>query len=104
MTNPAELSRLRTLIVRPIITEKTNRLMETTPRKYTFHVQMDATKTDVRKAIEAIYRVHVTKVNTMIVKGKRRRSGRHSQGRTADWKKAIVTVAEGSEIHVYEAV
>lgn len=104
MISPAELSRLRNLIVRPIITEKSNRMMEGTPRKYTFEVRKEATKTDIRTAIEAIYNVRVTKVNTMIVKGKRRRFGRYPQGRTASWKKAIVTVAEDDEIRIYEAV
>jgi large subunit ribosomal protein L23 len=95
----------RDIIVRPhIITEKANRLMEGTPRKYTFEVRRDATKPEIRKAIEHIYRVHVTKVNTMMVSGKRRRRGvRWGQGRTASWKKAIVTVAPGEQIAIFEA-
>jgi len=99
-----QLTYYRSLIVRPhIITEKANRMMEGTPRKYTFEVRRNATKIEIRKAIEHIYHVRVTKVNTMIVKGKRRRVGRHSEGRTASWKKAIVTVAPDEEIAIFEA-
>ena len=99
-----QLTYYRSIIVRPhIITEKANRMMEGTPRKYTFEVRRGATKSEIRKAIEHIYRVHVTKVNTLTVQGKRRRTGRHSEGRTALWKKAIVTVAPGEEIPVFEA-
>ncbi|MGD8237362.1 MAG: 50S ribosomal protein L23 [Armatimonadota bacterium] len=99
-----QLTYYRSIIIRPhIITEKANRMMEGTPRKYTFQVRRTATKSEIRKAIEHIYRVRVTKVNTMIVKGKRRRMGRYSEGRTASWKKAIVTVAPGEEISIFEA-
>ncbi len=105
MRSPTDqLSYYRSIIIRPhIITEKANKLMEGTPRKYTFEVRRNATKTEIRKAIENIYHVRVTKVNTMIVKGKRRRLGRYSEGRTANWKKAIVTVAPDEEIPIFEA-
>jgi large subunit ribosomal protein L23 len=99
-----QLSYYRSIIIRPhIITEKANKLMEGTPRKYTFEVRREATKSEIRRAIEHIYRVRVTKVNTMIVKGKRRRLGRYSEGRTATWKKAIITVAPDDEIRIFEA-
>jgi len=81
--------RAEDIIVRPIITEKSN--METAAGKYTFEVNKKATKVEIAKAVETLFSVKVLKVNTMAVKGKSKRVGVH-QGKTNDWKKAIVTI------------
>jgi large subunit ribosomal protein L23 len=81
-----------TVIVRPVLTEKstlTQRL-----NKYTFEVDSSATKIDIRHAVEELGRCQVEKVHTLNVKGKFRRTRRGS-GRTANWKKAIVTLRAG---------
>jgi large subunit ribosomal protein L23 len=66
-------------------------------RKYTFYVTKDATKITIKKAVEEIYKVKVDAVHTLIVGGKPKRV-RHQLGYTSDWKKAIVTLKEGSKI------
>ena len=68
-------------------------------RKYLFLVANSANKFQIRKAVEEIYKVKVDSVNTMIVHGKLKRV-RHQQGKTPDWKKAIVTLKEGNSIEV----
>ena len=68
-------------------------------RKYLFQVSSRATKIDIKKAVEEIYNVKVQNVNTAIVAGKKKRV-RHQLGYTSDWKKAIVTLKEGSKIEV----
>lgn len=67
--------------------------------KYTFLIDMKANKFQIKEAIEQIYKVKVTKVNTAIVSGKTKRV-RYQTGRTADWKRAIVTLKEGHKIEV----
>ena len=73
------------IIKRPVITEKTNSDMQ--EGKYTFEVAKNANKIQIAKAVESIFGVKVLKVNTIIVKGKKKRVGVH-QGRTSDWKKS----------------
>jgi large subunit ribosomal protein L23 len=93
------------IIIRPLITEKNTNLMGY--NKYCFEVDRNATKQQIKRAIESIFNVSVTKVHTMNVRGKmRRRYTRHGQlvGYTADWKKAIVTLAEGDRIELFESV
>ena len=82
------------IIVRPIITE--NSMDGLAERKYTFEVARGANKIEVKKAVETLFGVKVAKVNTISVKGKKKRMGR-SEGYTSDWKKAVVTLAEGSK-------
>ena len=77
------------IIVRPIITEKSNDAMQ--EGKYTFEVNKNATKVEIANAVEKLFEVKVLKVNTVSVKGKSKRVGYH-QGKTSDWKKAIVTI------------
>ena len=77
------------IIIRPVITEKSNDEMQS--GKYTFEVNKKATKVDIAKAVEKIFEVKVLNVNTMIVKGKVKRV-RYKEGKTSDWKKAIVTI------------
>ena len=84
----------RDILIRPIVTEKSTALME--QGKYTFRVPLAATKIQIRQAVEQIFKVKVQAVNTMRYEGKLKRMGR-TQGRRSDWKKAVVTLAEGSK-------
>ncbi len=87
------------IIIRPVITEKSNRLMEDY-NKYTFEVALDASKPEIKRAVEELFGVKVKKVNTMIVKPKKKRVlGKFREyGRTKKWKKAIVTLEPGQKI------
>ena len=85
----------RDIILKPIITEAS--VSGLASKKYTFAVAVDATKIDVKRACEEIFPgVTVKKVNIMNCKGKLKRMGRN-EGYRPDWKKAIVTVTEGSK-------
>ena len=77
------------IIVRPVITEKSNDEMQS--GKYTFEVNKKATKVEIAKAVEKLFEVKVLNVNTMIVNVKTKRV-RYVEGKTPDWKKAIVTI------------
>ena len=77
------------IIVRPVITEKSNDEIQS--GKYIFEVNKKATKVEIAKAVEKLFEVKVSNVNTMIVKGKTKRV-RYKEGKTPDWKKAIVTI------------
>ena len=77
------------IILRPVVTEKTS--MELNEGKYTFAVAKNATKVQIAKAVEEIFGVKVLKVSTVTVRGKEKRVGVH-QGKTPDWKKAIVKI------------
>lgn len=82
------------IILAPVITEES--MMGTADKKYTFKVAKDATKVDIKKAVEKLFSVKVAKVNTLNVKGHLRRYGRY-EGYTASWKKAVVTLTEDSK-------
>lgn len=82
------------IIIKPVITEGS--MDATQEKKYTFKVAVNANKTEIKKAVEVIFGVDVKKVNVMNVNGKLKRLGR-TQGRTASYKKAIVTLTEGSK-------
>lgn len=86
---------------RPIVTEKVTR--QTTKNVYTFEVALNATKIQIKDAVERAFNVTVVSVNTSRLMGKRRRFGRH-WGMTPPWKKAIVTVQEGQKIEFFEGV
>ncbi len=88
----------REVIIRPIITEHSYDMME--DNKYTFEVAKNANKVEIRQAIEAIFGVKVTKVNTLNVKAKPKRV-RYQKGYTRTWKKAMVTLAEGETIEIF---
>ena len=77
------------IIKRPVVTEKSS--SEIQNGKYTFEVNKKATKIQIANAVEEIFGVKVISVNTISVKGKEKRVGVH-QGKTSDWKKAIVTI------------
>ena len=82
------------IILAPVITEKS--MMGTAEKKYTFKVAKDATKVDIKKAVEQLFSVKVASVNTMNVRGKFRRYGRF-EGFKPSWKKAIVTLTADSK-------
>ena len=82
------------IILKPVITEKSMDGLQA--GKYTFKVAKDATKPEIKKAVEKLFGVEVDKVTTMNVKGKMKRLGRY-EGMTASWKKAIVTLTEDSK-------
>ncbi|MEX0869610.1 MAG: 50S ribosomal protein L23 [Nitriliruptoraceae bacterium] len=89
----------RDVILRPVISEKTYGLID--ENKYTFVVDPRAHKTQIKQAVEAIFDVKVVSVNTMNRVGKRKRRGL-IVGKRADTKRAIVTVAAGDEIELFE--
>jgi len=90
------------LIIGPIITEKTHTQREAA-NKLTFRVDLKANKIEIRKAVEDIFKVKVLGVNTIRVRGKKKRLGR-TQGIRPDWKKAVVTLAPGEKISGYEGL
>ena len=90
------MSKYHNLIRYPSITEKNTKLREGRNR-YVFEVAKDASKPQIKEAVEKLFNVTVESVNTMVVKGKFKRMGRHS-GYRSDWKKAIVQIGEGQSI------
>ena len=86
------------IIIRPIVSERSFDLME--ENKYTFEVSRDANKYQIKDAVEELFNVKVTSVNTINVKPKTKRV-RYVAGKTRQWKKAIVTLAEGDSIEIY---
>jgi len=92
----------RAIIIRPLVTEKSMR-ESAEANKYSFKVDPRANKIQIGQAVEAIFNVRVVDVHTMNVQGKaRRRSYKYRVGKTARWKKAIVTLAPGSSIDILE--
>jgi large subunit ribosomal protein L23 len=89
------------VVRRPLITEKSERGREAS-QHYAFEVHSDATKIQVKNAVEKLFGVHVTAIRTAIVRGKNKRVGR-SMGRRPNWKKAIVTLKEGETIPLFES-
>jgi len=92
--------RYRDILVRPIVSEKSYTL-QAENNSYVFEVKKDANKIEIRKAVEALFNVHVEKVNVMNVKGKPKRLGVY-QGRRRSWKKAIVKLREGETLPFFE--
>ncbi|HVV83702.1 MAG TPA: 50S ribosomal protein L23 [Kofleriaceae bacterium] len=103
------------VIKRPLLSEKTARLRETgggverpaegedVAQQVVFEVAKDANKIEIRNAVEALFKVHVTGVRTLVARGKIKRVGRFS-GRRPAWKKAIVTLKAGDQIAFFEGV
>ena len=91
------------IIIRPVITEKSMAAMA--QNKFTFRVRKDATKIDIKKAVEELYEgVKVEKVATVSVRGRAKRVGRY-EGTTSSWKKAIVTLkADSAKIPFFEGL
>jgi large subunit ribosomal protein L23 len=88
------------VVKRPLITEKAERNREAN-RQYAFEVHREATKVQVKQAVEQLFAVHVTAVRTAITRGKKKRVGR-SVGQRPNWKKAFVTLKEGETIALFE--
>ena len=86
------------VIIRPVVSERSFDLMA--EGKYTFEVSAKAPKEEIASAVEKLFNVHVTKVNTMWVKAKNKRV-RYQVGKTRTWKKAVVTLAPGEQIEVF---
>lgn len=93
---------LTKVIKKPLVTEKFTALKETFNR-YAFVVDKNANKHDIKKAIEAAFKVKVTDVATMNVRGKIKRQGRN-EGKRPDWKKAVVTLAKDQKLEIAEGV
>ena len=89
------------VVIRPVVSEKSYVLA--TANKYVFRVHPDAHKTQIRQAVEALFDVSVEEVRTMSVKSKPKRRGA-IHGRTRSWKKAIVQVAEGDSIPIFQGL
>lgn len=95
------MSKYHSIIRYPSITEKNTMLRE--QNKYVFEVDRRATKPEIRRAVEKLFDVEVVAVNTMVVKGKRKRMGRFV-GYRPNWKKAIVKLAGGQSIERFGEV
>ncbi|OPX84424.1 MAG: 50S ribosomal protein L23 [Pelotomaculum sp. PtaB.Bin104] len=95
MKNPRDILR------KPLVTEKSTSLLK--DNKYTFVVDINANKVEIRQAVESIFKVKVEKVNTMRVKGKIKRV-RRVPGKTPDIKKAVVTLRDGDRIEIFEGM
>ncbi len=94
----AGLSNVYISIKSPLITEKATKL--SAQNKYVFWVGKRSNRIEVKRAIEAIYKVKVTKVNIINMKGKTKRLRWNQEGKTPAWKKAIVTLREGDTIKI----
>jgi len=90
----------RDVIIRPIVSEKSYAGIE--QNSYTFLVDPRANKTEIKEAVQAIWEVRVTSVNTLRRRGKLKRRG-WTKGKRADEKRAIVTLAEGDSIEIFES-
>ena len=105
----------QSIIKRPLLTEKSARLRETGggataaaegeayAQKVVFEVARDANKIEIRRAVEQLFKVSVTGVRTLVMRGKTKRVGRFS-GQRPSWKKALVTLKPGDNIEFFEGV
>lgn len=89
------------ILKKPIVSERSMGL--TAENKYSFYVDPKANKIEIKHAVQELFKVTVTDVNTMNVKGKTKRMGKYL-GRTADRKKAIVTLKDGDKIEIFEGM
>lgn len=90
------------VLLRPVISEKS--VIETERNNYTFAVARDANKFQIKAAVEAEFKVNVLGVRVVNVKPKQKRRGRRTLGMVPGWRKAVVTIAEGQKIELFEAV
>ncbi|WP_420434440.1 50S ribosomal protein L23 [Candidatus Poriferisocius sp.] len=91
----------RDVVLAPVVSEKSYELLES--NVYTFRVHPDSSKPEIKDAIETLFDVTVVKVNTMNRKGKRRRNRRSPTfGRKPDTKRALITLAEGDQIELFD--
>jgi large subunit ribosomal protein L23 len=90
------------ILRKPLITEKSTQMKESL-NQVTFEVDKRANKIEIKKAVMKHFNVHVVKVRTFMVLGKKKRVGR-SLGKKSDWKKAVVTLKEGERVDFFEGV
>jgi len=88
------------IIQRPVVTEKSTRLMDT-ENKYVFRVDARANKMEIKQAVERLFNVKVLSVTAMNVRGKPRRLRFGQEGKRSNWKKAIVRLKEGDSIELF---
>lgn len=93
---------LHDVLLRPVISEKST--MEAERNNYTFAVARDANKPRIKAAVEAEFKVTVLDVRVVSVRPKQKRRGRRNLGVVPGWKKAVVTIAAGDKIELFEAV
>ena len=90
------------ILRRAVVTERSTQLKETR-NQFVFEVTREATKQEIKKAVETAFKVKVVRVNTMQVRGKVKKMGRY-EGRRSGWKKAVVTLKQGDNIQLVEGV
>ena len=95
-------SNVHDVLIRPVISEKS--VAQTERNNYTFAVARDANKFQIKDAVETQFKVDVLGVRVLTVKPKEKRRGRRTPGMTAGWRKAVVTIAEGQKIELFETV
>jgi large subunit ribosomal protein L23 len=95
------MEHLEDLLIEPLVSEESWRIQEDN-NMYTFRVHPQANKLQIRQAVEEIFKVRVVSVRTMNLRGKPRRQRFYQEGRTPRWKKAIVRLAEGEQIEIYQ--
>ena len=88
------------VLIRPIITEKAGLGETQDPPKYAFEVAIDANKVEIKRAVEVCFNVRVQQINTMRMKGKRKRLRSPKLGQRRSWKKALVTLEPGNVIEL----
>ena len=100
MSNALKIRDHRDILLAPVVSEKSYGLLD--ENKYTFLVAPEANKTEIKIAVEAVFKVKVTGVNTLNRTGKKRRT-RAGIGKRPDTKRAIVSVADGQRIDIFSA-
>ena len=100
MSSSVKIRDHRDILIAPVVSEKSYGLLD--ENKYTFLVTPDANKTEIKIAVESVFKVRVTEVNTLNRPGKKRRT-RYGQGKRPDTKRAIVTIAPGERIDIFSA-
>ncbi len=93
------MAQIYSVLKSPLVTEKSSAL-KAEANKVVFRVARDANKIDIKSAVEKLFDVKVEEVNTMVNRGKPKRVGK-SVGRRQNWKKAVVTLAEGTDLDVF---
>jgi large subunit ribosomal protein L23 len=99
--SPKIITNKKLFLEKPIITEKA--MGESAFGRYTFKVSNNASKPEIKKEVENIFKVEVLKVNIMNYSGKKRVRGR-TKGKTSSWKKAVITLKKGDKIDLFEGV
>jgi large subunit ribosomal protein L23 len=92
----------QSVLLKPVISEKS--VMETERNNYTFAVAKDANKFQIKAAVEEQFKVDVLGVRVLTVKPKQKRRGRRQMGTVPGWRKAVVTIAAGQKIELFETV